>query len=55
MNPEIAGDILIYTLPFMTTGVTFILAIAGFYLNRKYQNSKLTQALLIVDKWLSMS
>jgi hypothetical protein len=50
MTPEIVGDILIWTLPFMTTGITVVLAMSGLYLNRKYQNSKLTQALLILDQ-----
>jgi hypothetical protein len=50
MTPEMVGDILVYTLPLMTTGITVVLTMAGIYLNRKYQNSKLSQALLIVDQ-----
>jgi hypothetical protein len=50
MNPEIVEDILVYTLPFMTAGITAVLTMAGFYLNSTYQNSRLTRALLILDQ-----
>ena len=50
MTPEMVGDILVYTLPFMTTGITVVLTMAGIYLNRTYQNSKLSQALFILDR-----
>jgi hypothetical protein len=48
--PEIIGDMAIYTLPFITTGITVVLTMAGLYLHRNYQNSKLIQALLILDQ-----
>jgi sorbitol-specific phosphotransferase system component IIBC len=50
LMPEAVVDIIAYSLPLLTTGITAVLTMAGFYLNRKYQNSKLTQALFIVNQ-----
>jgi hypothetical protein len=50
MVPEIFGDIAVYGVSFVTTGITIILTMAGFYLHRNYQNSKLTQVLFILDQ-----
>ncbi|HBE77110.1 MAG TPA: hypothetical protein DDW65_04915 [Firmicutes bacterium] len=50
MIPETVVDIITYSIPLLTTGITAVLTMAGFYLNRKYQNSKLTQALFVVNQ-----
>jgi hypothetical protein len=50
MVSQIMGDIVFYSLPFVTTGLTVALTMAGFYINRNYKNSKLSQALLVVDQ-----
>lgn len=50
MLPAVLEEIAIYSVPFLTTGVTIILSMAGLYLHRNYQTSKLTQALIILDQ-----
>lgn len=50
MTPELMGDILIYTLPWMTATITVMLTATGIYLNNKYYNNRLVQALVILDQ-----
>jgi hypothetical protein len=47
---NLIGDIFLYSLPFLTTGITVIFTMAGIHLSRNYQNNKLIQALLILDQ-----
>jgi hypothetical protein len=50
MVPVIIEEIAVYAVPFVTTAITIVLTMAGIYLHRNYQNSKLTQALFILDQ-----
>ncbi len=50
MLPEAFEEIALYSVPFVSTGITILLSMAGLYLHRNYQTSKLTQALIIVDQ-----
>lgn len=46
----IADEILLLSIPFITGGTIYALTIAGLYLNTKYHNNKLAQALLVLDR-----
>lgn len=50
MNPQITNELLVSALPFLTAGTAYVLTIAGIFLNSRYHNNKLTQALLLLDK-----
>ena len=50
MIPEIIDELAIYSIPFISTGVTLFLTLTGFYLHRNYQTNKFTQALIILDQ-----
>jgi hypothetical protein len=50
MNPEIAGELLVSALPFITAGTAYVLTIAGIFLSSRYRNNKLAQALVLLDK-----
>ena len=50
MVAELADEIFLLSLPFITGGTVYALTIAGLYLNAKYQNNKLTRALLVLDQ-----
>jgi hypothetical protein len=50
MIPLVLEEIALYSVPLVTTGVTIFLSVAGVVLHRKYQNSKLSQALIILDQ-----
>jgi len=50
MNFELLGDLLVVTIPIVTTGATYALAAFGLYLTNKYHHNKLTQALMILDQ-----
>jgi mRNA deadenylase 3'-5' endonuclease subunit Ccr4 len=46
---DLLGSLLIFSLPLVTAGATFILTAGGVYLSRKYRDNKLVQALLLLD------
>jgi hypothetical protein len=50
MNPDFTTELFVSALPFLTAGAAYILTIAGIFLNSRYRNNKLTQALLLLDK-----
>jgi hypothetical protein len=50
MNPEIASELFVSSLPFLTAGAAYILTIAGIFLSSRYHNNKLAQALILLDK-----
>ncbi|HEX7714774.1 MAG TPA: hypothetical protein VF531_12235 [Bacillota bacterium] len=50
MSPEMAGDLLIYSLPLLTTGATVALTATGLYLGSKLHNKRLAQAVMLLDQ-----
>ncbi len=50
MNPDTLNELLVNALPLATAGTAYVLTMAGIYLNNRYQNNKLVQALILVDQ-----
>lgn len=46
---NVLGTLMVFALPLVTAGITFILTAGSVYLSNKYHNNKLVQTLVIVD------
>ncbi len=49
MDPETVNELLVSALPVATAGAAYVLTVAGIYLNNRYRNNKLVQALVVLD------
>ncbi len=49
MTLETTGELLIFSLPIISVGVTLALTAGGIYLSSRYRHNKLVQALLVLD------
>ncbi len=50
MTPESIADLLIYGLPLVTAGSVYALTAASLFLTVRYRNSRLAQALVVLDE-----
>ncbi len=50
VTPESIADLLIYGLPLVTAGSVYALTAASLFLTVRYRNSRLAQALVILDE-----